>query len=150
MNKIKKDIYIQGMHCVSCEMLIKKTSETIDGVKVESISASKGIMTVDIPNEQALSEIHQCICDAGYKVLDGEPVSKNKINLNHLLGSILIVGVLAMIFYKLDLVQYLPSMGDKLSIGVALLMGVIASLSTCLAIVGSIVIGFSQYGDTKT
>lgn len=36
---MKKIIYIQGMHCISCEMTIKKSSETIDGVKVEHISA---------------------------------------------------------------------------------------------------------------
>jgi len=36
---MKKTIYIQGMHCASCEMNIKKISENIDGIKVEYISA---------------------------------------------------------------------------------------------------------------
>lgn len=148
MNKIKKDIYIQGMHCVSCELLIKKSSENIDGVKVQSISANTGTMVVEMMDENALPEIHQCICDAGYKVVD-EPPHLHRFNLDRLLISVGIVGVLAFIVYKLDIVQYLPSMGDKLSLGVALLMWIIASVSTCLAIVGSIVIGFSEYGDTQ-
>jgi len=62
---------------------------------------------------------------------------------------VVIVGILAFIFYKLDIIQYLPSVGDKLSLGVALLMGIIASVSTCLAIVGSIVIGFAEFGDKE-
>jgi|GEM_PF-1738053 len=121
MNKIKKDIYIQGMHCVSCELLIKKSSENIDGVKVQSISANTGTMVVEMMDENALPEIHQCICDAGYKVVD-EPPHLHRFNLDRLLISVGIVGVLAFIVYKLDIVQYLPSMGDKLSLGVALLM----------------------------
>ena len=151
MNKIKKTIYIKGMHCVSCEMLIKQSSETIDGVKVESISATAGVMDIEISNENLLPQIEKAIIEAGYIILDGKPEqSKKDINRQHLFTSAVIVSILAFIFYKMDVVQYLPSVGDKLSLGVALLMGIIASLSTCLAIVGSIVIGFAEYGDTQT
>lgn len=138
------------MHCVSCEMLIKKSSEAIDGVKVEYISANAGMMNIEMPNEQILPQIEQAIRDAWYHILDKKPESnKKEINRNHLVRSVVIVGIFAVIFYKLDIVQYLPSIGDNLSLWVALLMGVIASVSTCLAIVGSIVIGFAEYGDTQ-
>lgn len=138
------------MHCVSCEMLIKQSSETIDGVKVEYISASAGVMDIEVSNEILLPQIQKAIIDAGYTILDSKPKqNKREINRKHLLTSVVIVGIFAVIFYKLDVVQYLPSIGDNLSFGVALLMGVIASVSTCLAIVGSIVIWFSEFGDTK-
>ena len=149
MNKIKKTIYIKGMHCASCEMLVKQASEAIDGIKVEYISANKWVMQIVMLDEKKLPEIHQCICDAWYKVLDEEEKTANKIDLKNILSSVVIVAILAFIFFKLDVVQYLPSVGDKLSLGVALLMGIIASVSTCLAIVGSIVIGFSEYGDQE-
>jgi len=137
------------MHCVSCEMLIKQSSETIEGVKVEYISASKWVMNIELTDEKNLPLIHQCICDAWYKVVDDQP-HVHRYNFDRLLLSVVIVSILAFIFYKLDVIQYLPSVGDKLSFGVALLMGVIASVSTCLAIVGSIVIWFSEFGDTQT
>jgi len=137
------------MHCVSCEMLIKQSSETIEGVKVEYISASKWVMNIELTDEKNLPLIHQCICDAWYKVVDDQPYV-HRYNFDRLLLSVVIVSILAFIFYKLDVIQYLPSVGDKLSFGVALLMGVIASVSTCLAIVGSIVIWFSEFGDTQT
>ena len=139
------------MHCVSCEMLIKQSSETIDGVKVEYISSNTGVMNIEVPNEQVLPQIEQAIREAWYHILDSKPEqSKKEINRKHILQSVIIVGIFAFIFYKLDIVQYLPSIGDNLSFGVALLMGVIASVSTCLAIVGSIVIWFSEYWDTQT
>lgn len=150
MNNIKKTLYIKGMHCASCEMLIKQSAQKIDGVKVDSISANTGKMDVEIANDEILSQIEKMIRDLGYQVIKKKPEgNKKEINRKHILQSVVIVVILAFIFYKLDMIQYLPSVGDKLSLGVALLMGIIASVSTCLAIVGSIVIGFVEYGDKE-
>lgn len=147
---MKKKIHIQWMHCASCEMLIKRSSEKINGVKVVNISSKQWTMDVDIPDEKLIPLINQCISDAGYKVINENQVkSAPKIDWKELLQSTIIVWVLAFVFYKLDIIQYVPSVGDKLSFGVALLMGLIASVSTCLAIVGSIVIWFSQYWDKQ-
>lgn len=150
MNNIKKTLYIKGMHCTSCEMLIKQWTQKIDGVKVDSISANTGKMSIEIPNEDILPQIEKAIRDLWYQVFKDKPeASKKEINRKYILQSVVIVGILAFIFYKLDIIQYLPSVGDKLSLGVALLMGIIASVSTCLAIVGSIVIGFAEFGDKE-
>lgn len=153
MIKTKKTIYIQWMHCASCEMIIKKYTEDIDGVKVQYISTNKWMMEVEVESEEKLPLIYQCICDAWYKVIQGENSGQphvHRYNFDRLLLSIGIVSILVFIFYKFDVVQYLPSVGDNASLGVALLMWIVASVSTCLAIVGSIVIGLSTYGDTET
>ena len=139
------------MHCASCEMLIKQSAQKIVGVKVNSISANTGTMSIEIANEHVLLQIEKAIKDLWYQISkDIQEKHKKEINRKQLWRSIMIVGIFTLIFYKLDIVQYLPSIGDKLSLWVALLMGIIASVSTCLAIVGSIVIGFAEYGDTQT
>ncbi|MCX6822539.1 MAG: sulfite exporter TauE/SafE family protein [candidate division SR1 bacterium] len=145
-----KTIYIQGMHCTSCEMLVKQASEKIDGVKVKSISARKGVMDVEIQNEELLSQIEQAIRDSGYRIGAAKQTTESeKINWKNVVLSLIIVAIIAAIFSQIDVSKFLPSIGDKLSLGVALLMGIIASVSTCLAIVGSIVIGFSEFADTN-
>lgn len=147
---IKKTIYIQWMHCSSCEMLVKRACEEINGVKVKHISANKWIMDIEISDEKLVSLVNQNINNAWYKVInETENQKTQKINWGQLLLSVIIVAILVFIFYKLDISQYLPSTWDKLSLGVALLIGIIASLSTCLAIVGSIVIWFSEYLDAS-
>jgi len=135
--KTTKKIFIDGMHCTSCEILITRSSETIAWVRVKNISANKWTMDVEYSDEKALPLIHQCICDAWYKVLDSEKANNNKINIKNLWISLLIVSVLAFVFYKLDLVKYLPPTTNA-SYWVALLMWIIASVSTCLAIVARI------------
>lgn len=74
-------------------------------------------MDIEISDEKTLPQIEQAIIDAGYTILDGKPQqSKKDINRKHILQSVVIVGIFAFIFYKLDIVQYLPSVGDKLSL----------------------------------
>lgn len=150
MDRIQKTIYIQGMHCASCEMLIKLSSEAIKGVKVRNISSSRGEMDIEMPDDQTIAQIRKAIEEAGYKMLDGKPEEdKKNIRWTNILLSLAIVGILAVIFSKLDIISYLPSMGGKLSYGLAIVMGLIASVSTCLAIVGSVVIGFTEYADKE-
>lgn len=45
-----------------------------------------------------------------------QDITKEKINNKQLLISILIVGILAFIFYKLDFSQYLPSLNGDFSL----------------------------------
>ena len=147
---IKKTIYIQGMHCTSCEMLVKQASEKIDGVKVKSISSRKWIMEVEVADETKIAQIEQAIRDSGYRIGTAKQTNESeKINWKNVVISLIVVGIIAAIFSKIDVSRFLPSIGDKLSLWVALLMGIIASVSTCLAIVGSIVIGFSEFADTN-
>lgn len=107
-------------------------------------------MDVEIQNEELLSQIEQAIRDSGYRIGAAKQTTESeKINWKNVVLSLIIVAIIAAIFSQIDVSKFLPSIGDKLSLGVALLMGIIASVSTCLAIVGSIVIGFSEFADTN-
>ncbi|HCY20301.1 TPA: hypothetical protein DIC40_00210 [Patescibacteria group bacterium] len=56
---MKKTIYIKGMHCASCEMIIKDRVENIKGVQVENISAKNGKLDLEIVNENLLKKINE-------------------------------------------------------------------------------------------
>ena len=85
MDKIKKTIYIKGMHCASCEMLIKQSAQKIDGVKINSISANTGKMDIEISNEHILPQIEKAIRDLGYQVSkDTQEKHKKEINRKQL------------------------------------------------------------------
>ncbi|MEI6672941.1 MAG: heavy metal-associated domain-containing protein [bacterium] len=117
MNKIQKTLYIKGMHCASCEMLVKQSVQEINGVKVNVISANAGKMDIEIPNNEILPQIEKAIQDLGYQVLKDKPEQdKKEINRKHLLTSVIFVSIFAFIFYRLNITQYLPSIGDNLSL----------------------------------
>jgi len=65
----KITINIEGMHCPSCEMLIKDSLEEFDGVKMVSVSHKTGKATVEF-DEKIIDEakIKKIIKNEGYKV----------------------------------------------------------------------------------
>lgn len=57
---------IKGMHCKSCETLIRDSLEE-KGIKVLEISSIKGVLKVEINSEQA-KQVSDCVKDAGYSL----------------------------------------------------------------------------------
>lgn len=145
---MKKTIYIKGMHCASCEMIIKDRVEDIKWVQVQKISAKNGKLDVEVNNENLLKKINEEIKKAGY-IPTTEPAQPTeqykKIGTGILAG--IVIFLLILLGNKLNIAQHIPSWDGKISYGIALLTGLIASVSTCLAIVGSIVLGFWTYAD---
>ena len=52
----KINLTIKGMHCPSCETLIKDSLEETDGVKHVDISAQKGSATVEFDEKKITKE----------------------------------------------------------------------------------------------
>ncbi len=63
------NIKIRGMHCASCEMLVKDSLEELDGVNKVEASHEKGIVSVDFDeNKVDKSKIVETIKSEGYNV----------------------------------------------------------------------------------
>ncbi len=65
MNKILK---VKGMHCKSCEMLLKDSVSEINGISVGKIDYKKGLMEVSFPDAPALEKVKKTITKEGYTV----------------------------------------------------------------------------------
>lgn len=67
MQRIK--ISVKGMHCTSCEDLIKMALEDI-GIKTVSADSKKGIVAVEFdPSKNSLKDIKAAIEKEGYHVV---------------------------------------------------------------------------------
>ncbi len=145
----KKRIYIVGMHCVSCERLIEEELMDVSGVKSVKADRKKG--TVELlyeEKEPEFSEIKEIVEKYDYGAFENESDSqKGKNNPIEWLKAALVV-VLVIIIYRLIQVSGITesiSVGDdQLSFGVSFLVGLVASVSSCLAIVGGVIIAFSE------
>jgi len=67
---MKKEFRIEGMHCKSCEVLIKESLEDeLKGIKSVNISAAKGDAVIEFnEKETTFDEIKRIIKREGYKV----------------------------------------------------------------------------------
>jgi sulfite exporter TauE/SafE/copper chaperone CopZ len=143
---MQKIVPIRGMHCRSCELLLEDAIGGIQGVTKVKVDFSKGRAVIDhdadIPSQ---NEIANAVKTAGYDV--GEPckfpwITKSAADWRYILFGI---SILAVLYYALRGLGILGISLDErnINIGFALLLGLVAGISTCMALVGGLILGVS-------
>lgn len=140
---MKQTIHINGMHCKSCEILIKQSLNEISGCSVKSISHKTGTCEIEY-NENDISKIESAINQAGYTV--GTEEAKQPRTSDQWVEKIAwlaLAWVLIFALMKTNINWLIPDYAD-LSFGVAFVIGLVASISTCLAVTGWIIIWYNE------
>ena len=145
MNKITIDI--AGMHCRSCEMLTEEELSQVPGVKKVKTHFRSGKAEVfyegEKPSDAALATAVQ---RAGYALGKGERpwIASDMTGWVELLFALGIVFVLYFFAQAAGLFTLSFGSAQQLeSLPFVLLLGVVAGVSTCMAIVGGLVLGVS-------
>ncbi len=145
-NNIRKTIPIKGMHCRSCEIVIEDELKKISGIKNVIISEKKGTAEIFSAKEISDGDINDAVSAAGYSVGKNEVkwISTDIIDYKHLLYSAGILLFLFLIFRSSGVADYsFTKSSDYSKIPVVFLVGLTAGLSTCMALVGGIVLAVS-------
>lgn len=137
---------IRGMHCHSCELLLEEKLSNVKGVKTASVSYRKGCAELDYeehaPNHDELS---RAVSDAGYTVGVKEIapwLSRHTEDYKRLGWAAL---VLLGLYYLLSTFGVFDvSLGtQRITLPFAIVVGLIAGISTCMAMVGGLIAGIS-------
>lgn len=137
-------LYVSQMHCNSCVLLVEETFRDIPGIRSVSVDLSK--KSVQLTGEFKHGE--EKVIKEANKILNplGYVVTKDKVNVKKELSIVgIIIGLVILVIYwmvqKSDLAQSF-NLGNS-SWWTPLLIGVIASLSTCMAVVGGLLMSLS-------
>lgn len=146
----KITIHISGMHCKSCEMRIEDHFMSQDVVINASADFKNG--TLDLIFDQGYSlnhdQIKKLVETIGYSVGKGTTkptiISKNPRDYQDLGIALVILLALYAIIKTLGIGDLVPSTTTKsFSLPIILLIGITAGFSTCMALVGGLVLGIS-------
>ena len=136
---------VMGMTCTSCERRVTKALRAVPGVRSVRVSATRGVATVrgDAPLDRDL--LHAAIRSAGYEPGTAPWLTRDGSVWRTVLVATLAVGAFATTLTLLgpaDLTSGLsdPGRGGLLLV---LVLGVTAGVSTCMAMVGGLVLGLS-------
>jgi len=142
-------IPIRGMHCKSCEILVEEELRQVKGIKKVSVDHRRDIAEIYYHGASPdLNAINQAIEKAGYSVGKEEKkgwFSKNKTDYQELgIAALFLLG-LYFILKGLGLtsINILPSGDGGVTVPLVLLIGLTAGFSTCMALVGGLVLGVS-------
>lgn len=139
--------HVKGMHCTACTLLTE--SELTDVVGVSSAKSSLTTHTVEVcgdfgdrSKEDICRELSQKLEPHGYS-LSTEKIQLEKNWSEFSIAIPIAIGfaVLFVLLQKLGIVNLINA--SNVSYGTAFMIGVIASLSTCMAVVGGLVLSMS-------
>ncbi|MBI2473067.1 sulfite exporter TauE/SafE family protein [Candidatus Uhrbacteria bacterium] len=140
----QKIIPIRGMHCRSCELLLEDAIGDIQGVSKVKVDFRKGRATIehggDIPSE---IEITKAVKEAGYEVGQAGPlpwITADATDWRYIFWGVVL---LAVVYYALRGIGITDMALNETDVtfGFALLLGLVAGISTCMALVGGLILG---------
>lgn len=135
------------MHCASCEILVGEELKKISGLTNVYVSQKRALAIVKYPETTQVKDedIIKAVQEAGYEVGGKQKlpwISRELADYKDLalaVGIFLVVYFLVRLFNTFDLGFNAPNSG----IAVALLVGLIAGVSTCMALIGGLVLSLS-------
>lgn len=144
--------YIHGIHCNSCSLLIEGKLSELPAVQQVTIAKNNTITitgTFDgISHAELLQLLNQPLQEYGYTISSEKQLQKNKwaefrIALPITLGiALLFIGL-----QKIGLINLITT--STVTYGTAFLIGIIASLSSCMAVVGGLLLSLSATAAKK-
>ena len=143
----KKTIPIRGMHCASCELLVGEELKKIPGLTNVYVSQKRALAIVKYPETVQINDeaIIKAVQEAGYEVGSKQKlpwISHSPADYKDLAragGFFLIIYLLVRWFNLFDLGFNAPNSG----VAVAFLVGLVAGVSTCMALIGGLVLGLA-------
>ena len=138
---------ITGTHCTSCKILIEDILQKIDFIKNVEVDLKKEILELEVNTNQDIEDmiliLNNKIKSNGYS-LSLKKIIKKKENNNILLISIPIGLFFLFAFFVLQKSGFLNiGIGGGITPVTSFLVGIVASFSSCLAIVGGLVLSLS-------
>lgn len=143
----KLNLAVSGMHCKSCEKLLEDELSDISGIAKVRASQRKNIIEIffegDAPDR---AEITKVVEKLGYKI--GKDVKIDYMNnrTDWFYAMLLVIAIIFMFhsFQRAGIIDRLSVAAPSLNFEISFLIGLVASVSSCLAVVGGVVIAFAE------
>ncbi|MBI2414406.1 sulfite exporter TauE/SafE family protein [candidate division WWE3 bacterium] len=142
---IKNEYFVDGMHCNACELLIE--SELKDAPNVLSVRANLGEAKVYIESSKELNphDLSKLVEYAGYKITKTKSEKDQNNNSGEIFQALLIAILVFGGFIALQKLGIVKLFGfEEVTLPAIFGIGVLASLSTCMAVVGGLVLSISS------
>lgn len=145
-NLIKCEFNVEGMHCAACELVIEKKLSKVQGVRKVDAQLSKGKVFIETDRELKTAELSSLVEEDGYRIVDtSNEKTRQNINWRELGVAATIAATIVLLFLliqKLGIVNLIDA--EEVTLPFVFLIGIVASLSTCMAVVGGLVLSISS------
>ncbi len=149
-------LHVQWMHCKACVLLIKDAISEVKNIEGVNVNLRKQTVEIicndsdEIDSEQLSILLNPLVKGHGYSFYAERPARKTN-RWEYLLATIM-AGVLVFGFIQLQQLWLLELLNaENRTYGTSFAIGLIASVSSCLAVVGGVVLALGAvYSDNKS
>ena len=134
------------MHCRSCEILLEGVLKTVPGINKAQVNYKIGTAQLSYEKDLPASEaVRRAVKDAGYDIGRKDKLSWISKDKNDYLNLLKGAGVLLFLYYiaKGTGLFSVAVNTQSTSLFVVLLVGLVAGISTCMVLVGGLVLSLS-------
>jgi sulfite exporter TauE/SafE/copper chaperone CopZ len=144
-NLKEKNYYVKGMHCASCEILIEKELLKFENIKFVDASTSDRAVRIGYLNkEPAVKELNNFFKKYGYTFFEKPFDLKEEDKTDWRLVFAFVILVFSAIFFLKNLGVDSVNVNSASSLPAFFLLGVVASISSCGALVGGLMLSMSR------
>ncbi|MFA5888913.1 MAG: sulfite exporter TauE/SafE family protein [Candidatus Paceibacterota bacterium] len=147
MKNVTYTFHVEGMHCKSCSLVIEQELSDLSYVESVQVNGHKHTVTVTgdfegVPQEELAKDFSVLLASQGYTFsVEKKEIIKNwsdfKIAIPVALGFV----ALFVLLQKIGIVNIVDA--TKMTYGTSFMVGIIASLSSCAAVVGGLLLSMS-------
>ena len=139
------------MHCASCEILIERKFKQVAGIEKVHVNHANGKAELICSCEPDLRQLNKLIKEDGYQVSSWNErnTGANAIAHKNTFTDYLQIGwlffVIVSLYYILKQLNFLPdfSITQRMSYGLIFAIGLVAAVSSCIAVVGGLLLALA-------
>ncbi len=147
-------LYVSGMHCAACELVIERKIRKMPGVY--SVKASLKDRQVDVTGNVDVEKLNKEFVELGYS-FSQDPVGQTQLNIKNIFIAVIVLILLTVIYLIIEDTKILArfSVNQTSSLPAFFILGIVAGLSSCAALVGGLLLSLSKqwqslYGGKET
>lgn len=143
----KQHFYVRGTNCKSCEIIIERELKNVPGI--ESVSVSHKKRTIDIDavdgHELSVERLNELLDPHGYHIgkKDRAVQEKRPINWKRVGGVLVLAAAMYILLSRLGILRFSPTAAEPAGFVGVFMIGLIASVSSCTAVVAGLVAAVS-------
>lgn len=141
----QRTIPVSGMTCASCEKRVGEALRRLPGVETVTVSATRGTATLSGDALPDRDRIDSAVRSAGYEPTAPPWLARDPSLWRTVLVAALVVALLAWLVVTVGAGSLTTGLSspERGGLLVVLVLGLAAGVSTCMAMVGGLVLGFS-------
>jgi uncharacterized protein len=139
-------LQIEGMHCGNCAFAVERQLKSLPNVGSATVAYPSGQAAIEHVGELDLTQVQAALAPEGYRAARIQNAVQNgrgAINYLEIVAAFVILAAIALALQRFQVLPRGLSISDQMSYGLVFLIGLVASVSSCLVVTGGLLVAFA-------